>query len=143
MAIMLLAVLAVLMLSQHRGIRSTVLQSLAGMHAATPEHDEPSAKGTVFLTVNLANGKLPQTESANWHEGMTVLDLLQQEPRISVRCQGAGAAAFVMELNGLSNEGANGKNWTYSVNGRQADKSCGACPLQPNDHVLWIFAGPQ
>ncbi|MCI0357698.1 MAG: DUF4430 domain-containing protein [Planctomycetaceae bacterium] len=36
------------------------------------------------------------------------------------------------------NEGA-GRNWTYEVNGKRADKSCGVWVLHAGDKVLWLY----
>jgi hypothetical protein len=71
---------------------------------------------------------------------MTVADLLHSEPRVSLAAQGSGASAFLTQLGGVANEGAAGRNWVYSVNGRPADRSFAVYELQANDHVLWTFA---
>ena len=74
---------------------------------------------------------------------MTVADLLNSEPRISLTSTGSGASAFLTSLDGVANEGAGGRNWTYSVNGKHADRSFAVYELQPGDHVLWTFAAQQ
>jgi hypothetical protein len=43
----------------------------------------------------------------------------------------------------VKNEGAGGRNWTYRVNDKHADRSFAVYELQPGDHVLWTFATPQ
>jgi hypothetical protein len=93
----------------------------------------------VFLTVNFGNGQL-LNEKTQWREGMTVLDVLQDHRRIGFLTEGSGASAFLTSLNGVMNEGAGGRNWTYTVNGKYADRSFAVYELQPNDHVLWTFA---
>lgn len=139
----LVLVLAVILLSQQRGIRNSVFKPLGGLQSTAPSHSQVRLQNRVFLTVNTNDGRPPQSESAAWQPGMSVLEFLQQEPRVSFHCQGAGPAAFVTELNGQENEGADGRNWTYSINGQPAVESCGVCELRPNDHVLWTFARRQ
>lgn len=140
---LLVFVLAAILLSQHRSIRNTVFKPLGGLQSTAPSQSQAPSPNQVFLTVNTNDGRPPQNETAAWQPGMTVLELLQQEPRVSFHCQGAGPTAFVTELKGQENEGPDGRNWTYSINGRPAMESCGVRELRPNDHVLWTFARRQ
>jgi hypothetical protein len=102
----------------------------------------PKQEANVLLTVNFGNGQLAN-ETAQWQEGMTVLDALQNHRRIAYLTEGSGESAFLTSLNGVMNEGAGGRNWTYTVNGKYADRSFAVYQLQPNDHVLWTFAAQQ
>jgi hypothetical protein len=118
--------------------------------AAQPRQTSPENVATaavaqkVFLTINFGDGRPLVNEVARWREEMTVADLLNSEPRISLTSTGSGAsAAFLTSLNGVANEGADGRNWTYTVNGKHADRSFAVYELEPNDHVLWTFATPQ
>ena len=56
-----------------------------------------------------------------WREGMTVENLLASASRlpkgVQFAQQGSGESALLTEINGTANEGGNGRNWTYSVNG--------------------------
>jgi hypothetical protein len=103
---------------------------------------DPNAE-TVRLTINVGDDREPTSVESRWHEGMTVADLLNSEPRTSVTGTGSGASAFLTSLNGVKNEGAGGRNWTYRVNDKHADRSFAVYELQPGDHVLWTFATPQ
>jgi hypothetical protein len=136
---LLAVVLVAILVFQNRRVRETVQPrpQRPVEQTATPTTD------TVSLTVNSGDGRPLQNTTAAWKEGMTVLDLLQQEPRVSFQAQGTGESAFLTELNGVANQGSGGRNWTYSVNGRLADKSFGVYKLRPNDHVLWTFAEAQ
>ena len=70
---------------------------------------------------------------------MTVRDLLNAAPGLSISQQGSGASAFLTKIDGVANEGAGGRNWMYSVNGQRADRSFAVYELQPGDHVLWTL----
>jgi hypothetical protein len=37
--------------------------------------------------------------------------------------KGTGHSALLTEMGGTANEGAEGENWTYEVNGQNADRS--------------------
>jgi hypothetical protein len=97
----------------------------------------------VFLTINFSDGRPLLNEEGKWRDGMTVADLLNSEPKISLTRIGSGSSAFLTSLNGVSNEGADARNWTYTVNGKHADRSFAVYELRPNDHVLWTFAARQ
>jgi hypothetical protein len=138
--LLLMIVLAAILLSQVASIRTTTFWPTGSPVVVDPE---AHATQSVLLTINFGDGRPLQNEVANWHEQMTVADLLQQEPRVSLRTQGSGELLFLTDLNGVSNEGAGGRNWTYSVNGQPADRSLAVYELRPNDHVLWTFGGQE
>lgn len=98
---------------------------------------------SVQLTINFGDGREPISAESQWHEDMTVADLLNSDPRVSVASTGSGAGAFLNSLNGVANEGVNGRNWTYRVNGEHADRSYAVYELRPGDQVLWTFAAHQ
>lgn len=98
---------------------------------------------SVQLTINFDDGRAPMSAESRWHEDMTVADLLNSDPGIRVASTGSGAGAFLISLNGVANEGVNGRNWTYRVNGKHADRSFAVYVLRPGDQVLWTFAAQQ
>ena len=129
-------VLVALLLGSDDDIRQAVFKPLREQ----PIEDAGApAANKVLLTVNFGNGQLVN-ETAAWREGMTVADALQGNRRIGFLTEGSGASAFLTSLNGVMNEGAGGRNWTYTVNGKFADRSFAVYELRPNDHVLWTFA---
>jgi hypothetical protein len=129
-------VLIAILLASSDKIRQAVFKPLR--QAPVIESDVSPAK-KVLLTVNFGNGQLVN-ETAKWRAGMSALDVLQDHRRISFLTEGSGDSAFLTSLNGVMNEGAGGRNWTYTVNGKYADRSFAVYELQPNDHVLWTFA---
>lgn len=97
----------------------------------------------IRLTIDFGDGQEPIRMESRWHEGMTVADLLNGAPRVSRASTGSGASALLTSLNGVKNEGADGRNWTYRVNGKYAVDSFAVYELRPGDQVLWTFATPQ
>ena len=113
-----------------------------------PTRDKPGAEAAedtsppderVTLTVDFGNGKQRELPAVRWLQGMTVADLLGQEPDLQVVQKGSGAGTFLVSINDIANEDAAGRNWTYEVNGQPADRSFAVYELQPGDRVLWTF----
>jgi hypothetical protein len=129
-------VLAAILLASSDNIREAVFKPLREQPVV---ESAPQPANKVLLTVNFGNGQLTN-ETAEWREGMTVANALQNNRRLSFRTEGSGASAFLTTLNGIMNEGGGGRNWTYTVNGNYADRSFAVYELRPNDHVLWTFA---
>jgi hypothetical protein len=102
----------------------------------------PNAQ-SVRLTIYFGDERAPVDVESRWHESMTVADVLNSARRISVTSAGSGAGAFLTSLNGVANQGINGRNWTYRVNGKHADRSFAVYELRPGDQVLWTFATQQ
>lgn len=79
--------------------------------------------------------------------GGTVLAVLQaaggESPAFAPEVRGEGAGAFVVSVGGVANEGAGGRNWTYSVNGQPGDRSAAIAPVKDGDRVLWKFTPPE
>ena len=88
---------------------------------------EDAAK-TVRLTIDYGDGVQKVFSGLAWSEKLTVLATLEaatRHPRgIKLAHRGSGATAFVTAIDGLKNEGR-GRNWTYQVNDKRADRSCG------------------
>jgi hypothetical protein len=78
---------------------------------------------------------------------MTVRDALaaavDSSGNVKFAQQGADQSAFLTEIEGVKNEGAGGRNWTYTVNGKLGDRSFAIYPLRPGDQVLWTHAAQQ
>jgi hypothetical protein len=139
---LLVIVLLAILLFQNRKIRQAVLSPFAAPPAQSIVESPQQAAKKVLLSINFGNGQM-QHEITEWRDGMTVADVLQQEPRVSFQTHGAGESAFLSSINGIANQGAGGRNWTYSVNGKYADRSFAVYELRQNDHVLWTFAAQQ
>jgi hypothetical protein len=110
-----------------------------------PAAEMVAAGQVVALTVDYGDGRREQFESIPWRQGMTVLDVTRESPRENAQLEirGNGESAFVASIDSIANEGADGRNWTYSVNGKVGDRSSAIYELQPRDQVLWSFTKPQ
>jgi hypothetical protein len=133
-------VLIAVLLVRNIGVRNST--SVDTSPAASAPSDTASAK-SVTLVVQSNSGYEPESNTVRWRPGMTIGDLMNADPRTSLQSQGSGASAFITSINGVANEGAGGRNWMYSVNGKRGDKSYALFELQPGDHVLWSFEPPQ
>ncbi len=103
--------------------------------------DEPAS--AVRLTIDYGDGVQKTFTSLAWKEKMTVFDALQaaeHHPRgIKVAHIGSGAGVFITAIDDLSNEGAGGRNWRYTVNDTPAGVGAGAMELKRGDAVVWRF----
>jgi hypothetical protein len=102
---------------------------------------------SISLAVDFGDRRRQQYEPIVWRDGMTVRDALAAAADSSGSAtfaqQGSGEAAFLTQIDGVENEGADGRNWTYTVNGKLGDRSFAIYPLRPGDQVLWTFAAGQ
>jgi len=96
----------------------------------------------VILTVDYGGGRRTAFAPIEWHDGMTVADLMATWTNIAIKQKGSGESAFVTAIDDVENQGADSNNWIYSVNGQVADRSFAVYKLKPDDHVLWTF-GPR
>jgi hypothetical protein len=140
--LLLAVVLIAVWLIRERGLRES---------APTPESANKSMPAdrttghTVSLTIDFGDGRRTQFKPSPWREGITVQDVTRETPSDSLRLEtlGSGKSAFLASLDGIENEGASGRNWTYSVNGKMGDRSFAVYALQPGDQVLWTFGTQQ
>jgi len=137
---MLLAlVLAAIVWSRGRSLHDAEVDSNPKA-ASSKEAADP--RQMVSLKIDFGDGREKNFDAVAWQDGMTAANLLHNAPDTDVSAKGAGEAAFLTAIDGVSNEGAGGRNWTYSVNGKTADRSFAIYKLQPGDQVLWRF-GPR
>jgi hypothetical protein len=108
-----------------------------------PASTNAEAQDRVSLTIDYGNDRRQDFDSVAWHEGITVADLLKSAPDLGITQKGTGQGAFLTAINGVANEGAEGKNWTYEVNGKSGDRSFAVYELRPGDRVLWTFGPPR
>ena len=117
---------------------------VAALFAAGPAiacAQEPAK--TVRLTIDYGDGVQKVFTALPWKAELTVLGALEaaaKHPRgIKFTHRGSGASAFVTAIDGVENQGR-GKNWTYQVNDKRANKSAGVFTLDAGDSIVWRFA---
>ncbi len=136
MPLLLGLVLAAILLS--RGCGLWEVQPKTGDGAARVSADG-ATREKVSLSIDFGNGRRQEFAALAWHEGMTVAELFGQTTGIAIVKKGAGQGAFLTAVDDVANEGADGNNWTYEVNGQSGDRSFAVCELRPGDRVLWTF----
>jgi len=103
-----------------------------------------AAVAVVELVIDYGDGVEKRFTQLGHRSGLTVLELLQlatRHPRgVRVEHRGKDDTAFVTQIDDLRNEGR-GRNWTYRVNGKRADRGAGVYPLTAGDKVVWTFGG--
>jgi hypothetical protein len=140
--LLLAFVLAAVWLLRDRGVREV---TPAGESTKRPMPSETGAGRTVSLTIDYGDGRRTEFEPTAWREGMTVYDVTSETQRQDLKLEtlGTGESAFLANLDGIENEGANGRNWMYSVDGKLGDRSFAVYELEPGDQVLWTFGKQQ
>ena len=110
-------------------------------HLPTPiAENDPRPK--VKLTIDYGAGRRMAFAAIALTDGMTVADLMAAWTNVAFKQKGSGESAFITSIDDIENQGADGNNWIYSVNGKVADRSFAVYKLQAGDHVLWTF-GPR
>ncbi len=136
--LLLVFVLAAVWLLRDSGVR----QSRPDAKDSAPIAPGDAATGKIVsLTIDFGDGRRTEYEPIAWRDGITVYDVTSETQRYDLKLKtlGTGESAFLANLDGIENEGADGRNWTYSVNGKTGDRSFGVFELEPGDQVLWTF----
>lgn len=124
-----------------------LLAAVLTLVGRTPRAADPPAKPapkTVRLVIDYGDGVEKHFKAIAWKPEMTVLAALEAAaagPRpIALAHRGSGEIAFVMKIDDLRNEGGgDGRAWTFKVNGKTAEKSCGIFVLSAGDVVTWTY----
>lgn len=108
----------------------------------------PQSTGeTVSLEIDFGNGAKKSWAALPWQPEMTVADAMAKardfRPGLEYGQIGTGESGFLSSLAGLANEGANGRNWIYEVDGRHATVSFCVETLEDGSRVLWRFTDEQ
>ncbi|HEX3601147.1 MAG TPA: DUF4430 domain-containing protein, partial [Lacipirellulaceae bacterium] len=138
--LLLLLVLAVILLWRGYGLREAKRPAEPGPVGDTAS---PARRETVSFSIDFGNGQRKEIIDVAWHDHMTVADALRGSKEVSILEKGSGEGGFLTAIDDVTNEGAAGKNWTYEVNGKSADRSFAVYELRPGDRVLWTFGLPR
>ena len=97
----------------------------------------------VSLRIDFGNGAIRQFDLP-WQPEMTIEGLLlaarEFSPGITYVQQGKGETGYLSALEGLSGEGAGGRNWKYEVDGEYGKTSFCLQKLTPGQQVVWKFS---
>ena len=102
---------------------------------------EPIA--SVRLMIDFGDGVQKTFSALPWKDKMTVFDALrvaEKHPRgIKITYTGSGDTTFINGIDDAVNEGADGRNWRYSVNDQPARYSSAVAEIKAGDTVVWRF----
>lgn len=115
---------------------------------ANVEWTPPATAGeTVALEIDFGNGARREYAALPHRDGMTVGDALRLArdfgPGLEFTHTGDGELSFLTSLDGITNQGAGGRNWLYQIDGRRAKVSYEVQPLARGERVLWQFKEPE
>jgi hypothetical protein len=103
----------------------------------------PPAEAGAGILVAIEPGDTPRAESLVPVASGGALAVLQAAGQgleaFRPEIVGQGASAFVTAIGGIENEGPQGRNWTFEVNGQPGDRSAAITPVESGDSVLWKF----
>lgn len=117
------------------------LVSLCGWIGSAAE--QPANTSRVMLTIDYGDGFQKRFTKIRWHKDMTVLTVMQFAKKhargIEFEFRGRGKFALLTSIDRQSNEGGDGDNWVYRVNGKLGDRSFSIATLPKGARVLWEF----
>lgn len=120
-------------------------ESSATKEDSPPPTEKHSVKTTLKLTVDFSDGYEVSYDLIEWRRGMTVLDVMRDLSRhahpLTFEFRGKGETAFLTSIQGVKNQGGEGGNWIFRVNGKLAKQGCGVTALEKGDTILWRFTG--
>lgn len=125
-----------------KSLAASAVVCAAGL-AACAEREAAAPAGDVTIGAS-ASGEFALEETIRIMTGDTAFDAmrrLRDDGRIEFDASGSGETAFVRSINGVANEGAGGRNWTYDLNGACATVGVGAQLVEDGDRVAWRLAG--
>ncbi len=129
-------------------VAGLLLTGIAGCESAGQnrpnELPEKFSKKTVAVSIGFGNRRAAKQFTVPYSDESTVLSILdraQSNGDLSIDYRGSGESAFVTSIDGIENQGADGDNWVYRVNGKLADRSCGIFAIKPGDEIAWTL-GP-
>jgi hypothetical protein len=142
--LLLAIVLVAVWLMRSRGIGPDAADLNQVNEPAAPS-DVVDPGQAVTVAIKFGDGNRIVFPPIAWHTGMTIHDAMRATFRNDARfkIKGTGEGAFLESIDGVANEGAGGRNWVYSVDGRVGDRSFAVYELEPGSEVLWTFGKEQ
>jgi hypothetical protein len=114
------------------------------LSAAVAEEQEPQRAATaVHLQIDYGSGFQKVYSPIPWRDGLTVPEMMQHAAQhahpTKFTTRGAGATAFLSQIDEVQNEGHGHKNWIFYINGKIGEASFGTAKLAAGDTVLWRY----
>jgi hypothetical protein len=110
---------------------------------SSPIQAADKADQVVSLRIDFDDGSQLHFTELAWSDKMTALDVLNAASKhkrgVKVKVRGTGSFAFVTAIDSQANEGGNGRNWIFQVNGKLAKVGAGVRQVQAGDQVQWLF----
>lgn len=134
------------MVSRNRLLAPALMIALPAVVLGQLNKEGNAKVTTVPLVIDYRDGVEKHFTALAWKEGMTVLDVLTAAKAashgITYASTGSGETTFITQIDDLKNEGARGagRNWTYEVNDKLADRSAAVYGLKAGDRVRWSFS---
>ncbi|MBN1852764.1 MAG: DUF4430 domain-containing protein [Pirellulales bacterium] len=98
---------------------------------------------TVSLEIDFGNGATRKFHTLPWHDGMTVMDLMESaaayRPGLRFSSRGAGESAYLTAIDGITNENHGGRNWIFYLRDTPSPQGMGRQRLEPGDAILWKY----
>ena len=118
----------------------SIALSVSELRAQTPPQPAVMDK----LRLKIVFGEEKQVFEVESSEKLkTVSNLLKHvadtNESLKYESRGSGRTFFLTEINGQKNEGAGGRNWIYTVNGKLGNKSAGLFEIKAGDEIEWNF----
>ena len=123
-------------------IVTTLLTTAIGCGSTTVEPPPKRQIGTVDLTIDFGGAGENVKVQIPCSEDSTVFEILRRAEMngdIKLQSSGSGETAFVTSINGVGQQSAEGKYWTYRLNGELSKTGSGVTEVDPADDVIWRF----
>lgn len=118
-----------------------------GSNISLPSDESSADNTTGTVTISIKGppdlGNILETGEVEIKEGEKVLDVLLRITRreeILIEYRGSGAGAYVEGIEDLYEfDRGPESGWMYKINGVFPNRSAGAWPVEPGDHVEWVY----
>lgn len=122
-----------------------VLLSLLATQHCKQEADAPEGTGgAIEVQIPAVQGQAAvqaelAVEPGDAQSLFAFMQSLQDKQKLQFTSSGSGELVFIDSLQGIKNQGADGKNWMYAVDGRLANRGVATMQLTGGQRVQWCF----
>ena len=126
------------------GMLGTIFLAIAGCSGSAVEVAPPksdASAGTVTVVIATEDGGEIRKEMPGIASGTTIAQIMRSIDDPEIKMRGSGSTSFVESIGGIGT--AEGKGWTFRVNGEWADRGVGDYTLEPPAEVRWTHGSFQ